>query len=412
MQKLTNLLQTSLPKHICCLLFLIAFIGCDDEPELPPTEINGISSMEGYPGDQIFIYTKYYRESVIILLGDEQVLVYQNSLMPDTVSFTLDSDYQSGSLVIFASAEEFIDGYFRVFEEYQDINNQLTSIDEIESMDETKAYLISENSLYSMDTRTGESEKVYEAQDISGLSIGSDRRIMMIENRNQLLSSVDGGNTWSVVYEALDREIADYQTSSEKILVKTIGSPAEIEVLIGDIEGSDWQLISTLPAEVLPEEIELVYADNDAVILFDIRRFDLLLSDDLINWFVRDTPLASSVGGAGFIFQAKDLFTIYATNSTNRIYGTTDSGRSWNTGFLRFQDEASILNHHFFSDRNGMAITDKGGIIRTKDRGATWLINHLESDDILLAEFNDNDQSALLVARTASGRHQIVKVQF
>ena len=193
-----------------------------------------------------------------------------------------------------------------------------------------------------------------------------------VGNDGNIISTVDGGNTWSMVAPP---------NSLDANLFK-ISFPAEDT---GWIAGDNATILKIEPDS---ESSGVIITQQSVVLSSPVRLWGISFADLNNGWAAgtNATILATSDGGATWTQQflpagveanLKDIQFISATQGwavgTNAtILHTTDGGETWNQQSAPESVAENLNSVHFTSASNGWIVGEKGTILHTTDGGQTW----------------------------------------
>ena len=198
-----------------------------------------------------------------------------------------------------------------------------------------------------------------------------------------LSHSIDGGANWTDValppiepglagylsdlqFTDRDHAIASGFESGFRVADPAIFVARPTLVITAD-RGASWQAV-TPPAIAFSPVYSL--ADTGTVFAFSFSSGVQRSVDNGATWQTVPLPAVATFSVAGFkAFTARRLVV---TDSLGRVYLSIDGGATWNVRGARGPSAVSINSLWFFGSREGLAMADDGSAARTADGGQTW----------------------------------------
>ncbi|MGE0480867.1 MAG: YCF48-related protein, partial [Phycisphaerae bacterium] len=176
--------------------------------------------------------------------------------------------------------------------------------------------------------------------------------------------TTDGGWTWTLVHDAGGPFV--------RLDAQSIICPTGIDVVRSDDGGQTWYFIS--PNGTPTSVSGLTRLGNSDVLIGVSFSGDIIRSPDLgVSW--SHDVIGIGVLPALWACTAYDEQSAWVTGANGLTYRTTNAGQNWLLLNSGCGDEVTGID--FADDDFGVAVTHRGFVFRTENRGASWITSRL-----------------------------------
>jgi len=229
--------------------------------------------------------------------------------------------------------------------------------------------------------------------DINEIYFRNDDNGYVVAGR-KMFSTNDGGRVWREIkiYNPKDFRNAAPTFLSVRFADKKrgfiVGSLLDKEgdvvdslLMRTDNGGESWARI------IVPSKLELFHLDftgsSRGWIVGD-KGLILMTQDGGINWFAQNSRTDKTLYNVDFR-DASEGYAVGGNRGVGVILRTEDGGETWETVATKFSK--TFLRVNFADDKNGWIVGYGGTILRSNDRGRSWILQDSDTKDHLYGLF-------------------------
>ena len=374
------------------LLCLIACLSCGNDEKIVSQKHPRVNELQKEPvaaGTNLVISGKDLDDDIKIYLNGEEII--PNEIKNTEVTIKIPDNAVSGNLEInFSQVNYNTNSYLKILDEGWE-SFEGANYFQMDFISEKIGYAKNGNGDSHFVDKTIDGGKTWsQVLKVSSASssieaVTSDIAFIRTTS-NVIKKTSDGGNSWQDI-EAIDlgyiiKKIFFQTSTNGFLLADKLGKSDVFKTIDG---GLTWNKV--LELNNYSTYIEVLYNQNDDIILIDKKSKEYIFSEDNgLNWTKKSFTLPYSSNR--MVYHAKkDKIWMYLEDLINipgGLYFTDDNGSSWEMiNYPKLPERIVFMN--FIDESKGFMLTDEGGAFYTSDKGKTWKVFYLNTKYIYSA---------------------------
>jgi len=386
--------------------------GCKDEEPQPDPIVGNVSSFDVTGGDQVIITGEHFSKPVKIWAGRWNIEVDMQTR--SELRFTIPEDFSSGPIGLEYSSRVFTYDYYRVRRDFETIVPDLPNLQDVVTAETGEIYYLSDNRLFVVREGSGESDELLNRPSLAKIALAEAGTIVVSNESNGLYKSADSGSTWERIELDPQVKINDLYVSDSRYTVVAEFRTGGAQLLTSPDAGITWDVVTTSSTFKGLVNSKVIYNEDKRLILYDRVEQRMLLTDDLKLWAKRSSFFFSNTTSEQFAFFVTSLSRIWSVVGGG-IYFSQTGGREWDRFYHdgALDIDAKIMGIHFFNIREGMAIANDGGVLKTSDGGMNWTLQHIPVGIVTNLTFDNASKSAYVSQKQIdSDLENLVRIDF
>lgn len=347
----------------------------DDDPEIVYTpSVNNVPQRLVVPGESIIIDGANLTSKVQVMFNGKALT--SNLLSSHELSIDIEEGMVSDQLYILFEGDTIYYAYLSIKDtKWNQLYESQEAIISYEFANRDLGYILQSDEIRKVSPFSDNIK--YSGGSFTALHVLDEQTAFVIKDSKSILKTIDGGASWIEV------------TVSEDILLTDIHfMDADEGIAIGRKDTRHGVIMRTKDGgETWAEEFSeqgVYFNDNAEIIqIADLAKpfiiitvpdsNDLIVMSDEASWGVK------SLNQPHIAFNDIDVVgpADYWAVGANLLYRSVDGASGWEEKYIYFEEaEHKIISVHFFDTKNGVVLTNLGGVAKTTDGGSTWSITY------------------------------------